>query len=100
MADDPQALGQLFLDANIESVNYRYSHNKDAQCEPEAFRWKPSKARPLSSVEAIKALQCLDYQSCEKPEWRTTPAARIIAELKSAAISELPGYDAAPWGID
>lgn len=100
LADHPEMLGQLLLDANIDSVNYRYAHNKDAQCEPETFTWQPSKARELSAVEALKALVCLDYQSCERPDWEEKQAAKIIAQLKSAAISELEGYEAATWCIE
>jgi hypothetical protein len=100
MADDPERLGQLLLDANIASVNYRYAHKPEAQSEPEKFVWRPSRARELTAVEAIKALQCLDYQSCEVQDWRASREAKIISALKSVAISELPGYDTAPWSID
>jgi hypothetical protein len=56
-------------------------------------------ARPLSPVQLIKAVHCLDYQSCETEDWETTLAWRICQAVVSAAIGRLPAYEAAAWEI-
>lgn len=84
---------------NARSVAYRY---KDS-CEPVAVpvdlieRWR---AWPLSPVALIKAVQCLEYQSCECEDYERTAAARLLRGIMSLAISKLPGYEAAGWTVD
>lgn len=84
---------------NARSVAYRY---RDA-CEPVTVpaalieRWR---AYPLSPVALLKAAQCLDYQSCECDDYERTPAAKLLRDITSLAISKLPGYEAAGWTVD
>ena len=51
-------------------------------------------------ADLLKAAQCYEYQSCETSDWEQTQAAKVCREIISLTISELPGYDAAPWGIE
>jgi len=51
----------------------------------------------LPPVSILKMLDCLDYQSCETNDWTETLAYRLVHHIRSAAISDLPGYEAAPW---
>jgi hypothetical protein len=55
--------------------------------------------RPRSPVQIIKAVHCLDYQSCETEDWETTLAWRICQALLSSTTARLPGYEAAAWEI-
>jgi hypothetical protein len=48
----------------------------------------------------IKAADCLDYQSCEHPEWDKSEAKQLLDAIRAAAISKLPGYEEAEWAID
>jgi hypothetical protein len=53
-----------------------------------------------SPVEVLKAIRCLDYQSCEHPEWASSEAKSYLDALTMACVVKLPGMDDAPWGID
>lgn len=98
---DPTAIGQMLLNANNRSVRYRYTDaDEQSMTDPEPFEWRPSAARRLSPVEALKAIVCLDYQCCEPDDYDGSQCHRALEQLKSQAISELEGYDAAPWAID
>jgi hypothetical protein len=95
---DERMAGMLYAE-NVRSVNHRYpNHPPD---EPIAFTWRMLKAAPdLSAVEVVKSCQCLAYQSCECDDYKDTPAAKFNARILDHAISKLPGYDEAPWGIE
>jgi hypothetical protein len=59
------------------------------------------RATPTDDVVVlIKAIHCYEYQSCEHDEWEKSKAADYCTALESMLVHELPGYDAAPWGID
>jgi len=93
-ADKLDEVGQVLVDANVESVNYRYNE-KDA-ADPYHF----CRVRTLSPVEMLKALDCLEYQCCEPNDWKDSIAKKYIDQLRGWTIQALPGYDAAPWAID
>jgi hypothetical protein len=98
--------GQMLWDENIKSVQYRY--NDDAVEDlpgpvNETYRYRHLAIGNLPLVDPvvlIKQCQCYDYQSCEHPGWETSAAKRLSHALASTAISRLPGYDQAPWGLD
>lgn len=50
-----------------------------------------------SAVEALKLIDCYEYQSCEHPGWRESAARRFCDALRGALITALPGYAEAPW---
>ena len=84
---------------NVTSVNHRYADQTPD--EPVAFTYREiDRAPDLSPVECIKAVDCLEYQSCEHPGWKESRARKLLDAIRGAAISKLPGYKAAPWGID
>ena len=88
-------IGAMLWKENHKSVNYRYNEAKEAP----AYRFT-RRAQPLSAVEALKAIDCLEYQSCEHKGWEKSEAKRFLDKLRGLLIHALPGYDAAPWGID
>jgi hypothetical protein len=111
--NDAVEMGNRLLKKNVESVQYRYPDCKDniAACPgviaelasgtvPELklrdLIWK----KPISALHCIKAIHCLDYQSCELPDWEKTEEYKFLKKVEGLAVSRLPGYDEAPWGID
>jgi hypothetical protein len=56
-------------------------------------------ARSPPAVQIIKLCNCLDYQSCETPDWKDTRAYALLDNIRERAIRELPGYDNAPWDL-
>lgn len=104
-ANNAEAIGQILLDENMRSVCARYP-----DCGPEnapgsigesvnAYTFKRFRC-PITAVEAIKACHCLSYQSCETDDWEQSIAHAILDAIQSHATHHVPGYDAAPWGID
>lgn len=95
-------IGRILLRENAKSVNCRYDN-----AEPQAFEQAESyrfrfTIKPIaqSAVAVIKQAHCLDYQSCEHDEWSDSLAKKILDAIISHATHRLPGYDAAPWGVD
>jgi hypothetical protein len=89
-----QEVAQLLIDENIKSVNYRYSETETGFIEYD--RGAPI----LSAIEAIKAAQCLRYQSCEHSDYEDSIAFKLIEAIISDAIPRLEGYESASWGIN
>lgn len=87
-------IGAMLLKENYRSVNYRYNE-EDA---PQRYTYKQPRKVP-TLIEALKAIDCLEYQSCEHPEWETCEAKKFLDSLRKTLISTLPGYNDAPWAI-
>lgn len=81
-------LGQILVDENYKSVNYRYRDN----LEPHKFVFKYD-MQPRTPVQILRAINTYDYQSCEHPDYEKSLAKWIIDCLQSKAIHLLPGYD-------
>lgn len=91
----PTELGQILLDENVRSVNYRY--NETRETEP----FKHNLSLTLVSLEQFfSCIACLEYQSCETNNWPETEAFHILQGLKDKAIRLLPGYDKTKWSLD
>ncbi len=90
-------MGKMFLAENVMSVNARYPNDK--QDLPYSFRFNAGKAKTLTAIQFIKALQCLEYQSCEHEGWQGSIAQKLIAALIEDAIYKLPGYGEAAWEV-
>jgi len=89
-------VGAMLLAENRRSVNARY--NEDEIEEPYVFR---QLAQCPPAVVILNAIACLEYQSCEAPEWPTSEARAFLLVLEDQQITRLPGYgDAKGWDID
>ena len=88
-----QAVAQILFEENVKSVNYRYSESETTQIEYDQG------APILTAIQAIKAAQCLRYQSCEHPAFEDSLASKFIEAIIADAIPRLEGYDSAEWAI-
>lgn len=87
-------LGEALLAANVASVNYRYKEQGGVP----VFQYKPQKVP--SAVEVLKLLDCLEYQSCERPDYLDKEGAFwLLQAIRRAAIRVLPGYEEAQRSI-
>jgi hypothetical protein len=85
---------------NWRSVSYRYNESSEPP-PPRQLNWFHfASIKGIDPVVTLKAIQCYEYQSCEHPDWEVSAARKFCDRLRSLAIASLPGYDAAPWGID
>jgi hypothetical protein len=101
-------LGEMFIKENLSSIHCRYPdtlqdpENTPGPCEQywlQEYRLPRGTAR-LTCVQALKALDGYEYQSCEHPEWEASAARQFCNAFRSNLISSLPGYDAAAWSIE
>jgi len=87
------AIGQELVNENFKSVNYRYHENN----QPYKYYFQP--VLNFNPIQALKAVNCLDYQSCEHPTWENSNAKKILESIKNSLITMLPGYDDFQWEI-
>lgn len=88
-------LGQMLLNENYASVNYRYSEAD----EPYEYT-HTNHGYTLTPGEVFKAIDNLDYQSCEHPGWRTSEAFAFLTALREQVCRFVDDYESAPWGFD
>lgn len=91
--------GQILVDENYASVNYRYDKNN----EPYTYQHKPVHK---NFVQVIKAVDCYVYQSCEHPQFYRSQAYEIVQAIKEQAFRKMLNdnykeeYDRAKWSIE
>ena len=96
-------IGRVLLAENERSVMHRYPGGTLDDMPGKIgersanYYFKPRKAEP---VAVLKALDCLDYQSCETDDWQESEAFRVVAAIRDHAISRLPGYENGPGWDD
>jgi hypothetical protein len=96
-----EEIGRALLDENVRSVGHRYEGRIDSEEKNAAASYKFVRFdTPLEIAEVIKACHCLDYQSCETDDWKDSKAYAILQAIEDKAITRIPGYERAPWGID
>ena len=101
-ADD---VGRFLVAENLRSIRHRYpdtAQRPEATPGPADPYWKNDYAYRdpgyrLSVVEALKAIDCYEYQACEHPEWRRSEARRFCDSLRGSVVGALPGYWQANW---
>lgn len=104
-------VGRALWKTNVDSVTHRYpqdtlhSGTLPGPCDLDhesllTYKCPALPTRRFDPVVALKALDCYEYQSCELPNWRETPAYRFCDWLRDSLIGKLPGYDDAPWEIE
>lgn len=93
IAEHPVATGCVLAMQNTASVNARYNDNAESDYTYERF------ATDITPVQVLKAVNCLDYQSCETDDWPTTQAYAICEAIKGEAIRCLHGYNEADWEL-
>lgn len=100
--------GSMLWGANADNLAYLYSDLDDDERNPGPYRFDPY---PIEDPDvAHKAVQCLDYQSCDQKAWNESLAGRLLATLAETIAASIgttpdgmydrPGWETAPWGID
>ena len=98
--DNAEEVGRILLAENVRSVTHRYGGRLDDDEQNAAALYRFAYAgRPRSPVQLIKAVHCLDYQSCETEDWESSIAWRICQAILANATTKLPGYETAAWEI-
>jgi hypothetical protein len=103
--DNASEVGAALLDACIASVAFQRAGpptegapGRWATPDPSAYEFTDL-GPVLTAAEALKAIACLECQSCEHPSWRDSSARNFCGDLLWRVISTLPGYQEAPWEL-
>lgn len=89
--------GQWMRDENERAYRHRYGHRTDlGEPLPYHHQWDTHTYTP---VEIIKLATSFRYQLAEAEDWAETPAAKLAECIIDIAITELPGYEQAPWEV-
>ena len=101
LSDQAQAVAKRLMQANVDSVNYRYKEANDAELIMQAetmvvkLRRRPALTTKLKTLDILAMLNCYEYQACEHPEYQTSLAKKQVAWIRNSAIHQLPGYEKA-----
>lgn len=88
-------IAKILYEANLKSVSDRYPNQKWPK-----FRFDSrGHIAGASPVQWIKAAKCLQYQSCEYPEYGDSAAYKMTQAVIDHNIGQLPGYEDAEWGL-
>ena len=90
-----EAIGHILHTANLQSVNYRYQEHSTTTFTVD----RRALVCRVFAIQIIKAARCLNYQSCEHPDYENSQACRILRDIIADAMCELPGYDEAQWEL-
>jgi hypothetical protein len=98
--ENAEEIGQILSDENYRSVHHRY-HDRAADYfgTPPTYKFR-SVAKLPGAVAMLKLCDCYAYQACETDDWEDSVACKLVAAIRDHASRKVPGYDAAPWGID
>lgn len=97
-------LGERLWRENVISVRHRYPGDRSLDVEyfytfpTKDSSFNPPALRPV--VEVLKLIECYMYQSSEHEGWMLSEARAFCLDLTWRLIQYLPGYEAAPWGLD
>lgn len=105
--DRADRAGAALLAECIASVGHRYPdadpfHGLPGPIptpDPERYEWTDFGA-VLGAIEACKAIDCYEYQSCEHPGWRDSGSKAFCERFRSALIGAMHGYEQAEWHWD
>lgn len=99
--ENAEEIGRILMDENVASVAHLYQDriDQDERDAGAAYRFREFDVLP-SPVVILKACDCYDYQACEHDGWDASMAKIIVNAIRRDAVRALPGYEAAPWGID
>lgn len=94
--DDRKLIGKLLRAENVRSVNKLYSEHEPLEDD---YQYRPEPA--VTALACFKAIDSLDYQSCETRDWRTTRECRLL-ELMQVQLAALVPYPKrkAPYSVE
>lgn len=92
----PEALGQLLVDANYKSVNYRYGED----LEPHKYVFRGIENASQNPWNILSAIDGYSYQACEPSDWINSSAKHYVDQIYKRVIQSFPAYrNAKGWAF-
>lgn len=92
----PEALGQLLVDANYKSVNYRYGE----ATEPHKYVFRGIENASHNRWNILTAIDGYSYQACEPSDWASSSAKYYVDQIYKRVIQSFPEWnDAKGWAF-
>ncbi len=83
---------------NLKSVNHRYNEGEQISYE---FTYYDLLDMVYTPAEIAKAIDGLEYQSCEHDGWDSSEAKATLGRMRKHLLTKMRGYeDAETWSID
>jgi hypothetical protein len=97
--NDAVNIGRVLYRENCMSFIYRYPSAKD-EVNPDfpIVNENDIVSVDLYSDEIMDAIKCLEYQSCEHPDWEKSFSKKVLDSIRKAIIG-LPKSGYATWGV-
>lgn len=74
---------------NVRSVNYRYNERSR---HPKGWTVDAVKISNLANVDRLALIDCLDYQSCERPDYEKSHAGKMLKSAHAYYQSLTPSW--------
>lgn len=87
--DAPTLVGRMLMQENVASVCARYEQDTADEYERALAYTYTEPGFLLTAPEVLKAIACLDYQSCEHDGWEGSEARRFLDAVEHNAIAAL-----------
>jgi hypothetical protein len=105
--DRVRAIATLLAHENAFSMATRYPLTESRPTgqqfpipDPDPGRSPREYPESRDPVKVAKAIQCLEYQSCEHDGWQDSEARELLRWALDKAVQLFPGYQQAAWGIE
>nr|DAQ07360.1 MAG TPA: hypothetical protein [Caudoviricetes sp.] len=80
---NPQKVGQILLNQNYRSVNYRYNEDAKPHKFQMTYKFDDKGYRDDFALgERFGCVKCYEYQACETPDYEKSEIHRVLAYLK------------------
>ena len=76
---------------NVLSVNSRYSNNNSDELY--SFNYIPNTKNDYTIADIAKAIDSLEYQSCEHAGWEASDAKFILQQMRKHLLRSLKDYE-------
>lgn len=100
--DNAETVFWVLVNENTRSLQARYPQYPDmwANAKNYKFRYIEGAKRLYSVGEMAKALDCLEYQSCEAEKHEQTEAYKLVQSMRKHLLTQLEDYEMADtWDI-
>lgn len=93
---DKTAMGQELLDTNAQALKDLYNDDTGFA----TYAYQPPRHATWQPIDLIKIVHNYEYQACDNKNWANSDAQRFCAALVRQLLHYVPGFEAAPWGIE